>query len=433
MKIIYDGIISDEMHGVFSTLFKHIPDMQVCYSHNFIDDFKMLKHISKEDRMRIYMAFYESANNSFTFNTDPYSDALMCGSLLSAYVVERLIDRLSVSVPAENLLAFVPLGENALSLIDFICKNTDSKAVFYIACYPLERLAKILRSPAKNCALFGTLPNSIDKIQQKIQISCGFDALMIVHSLYNEAYELIRNNKRHFKIYRIDPDFLKNYFLDIQIAVDSVDIKEKMTVLVDIDDVLINFNEENTKKLQNRDSDDAFKDECHDYFLNGELSANFYRVMAHIDEYMSKEKIGRANIVILTARNSDKDKAFLNIFADEFNRLLKDYDEGLEYLHFNKKTNILSNPSSIYNGSTFFKGYALNLFLSKICKKFSNKNKNGILFIDDRIKYAKAAFHNFQFTNNNADASYIKSRACKLKTLKIGNKIVYAVSSFKKY
>ena len=434
MKLIYDGIYDKSLNRLIKTMYNYVPESDVVISTPYIENFNTIRMFPARVRKNIYDIAYKDTLKEFKYNNDKYADVYQEGSIITCYVVERLIEHVKYS---KNTDEIIPLGvktSRAIKLLDEFIENTPEEAVVCIIAYPDILLRKTQDFVDPRYTLSNEEYGNVDEIRKYYSDMLGFDAMPLINTFYNEAYSYLEASKeRKFKVHKLENTNLDSYADKIWNAAERVILPNRLTFAIDIDDVLVNYDHEKNLKLEYRDYDKEFKKDCRRYFYDGYFESNFQRLMKYMEDVMGKVTIPQANIVILTARNRKKDDSFLKFFTEELYSSLYVYTNKEDYLKFSGESDVLANPSDVYTGATFFKSYSIANLYSRIC--MDKRTKNGLVFIDDRIKYVKAALDTVSKIPDklvkSGMAESIDPRNVGLKNVFFNDRIIYSLTSFK--
>jgi len=392
VKCIFDGICDFTLlDDTVDNFCKYFNKVNKIYYSLPTGKAKLLYIMDNGQRKYVHdITFNSSLRDLYFSDNDFYSDTFIIGSPLISYFVERI---LTYDKPY--------MSDLAKSILDDMIKEYKSNTTLNILMPEKEQ---------------------------------DYYMLKYMHKFYTEAYAYLRNHpRRKFHINMCKPDVYYTYLRNLNNTVNKISLVYPHTIVLDIDGVLVDFDEESTKFLQKLDSLNTSNERYFDsYFKNGRFNENVFLLQTYINTIRRRPgyEFNKYNLVILSARSKIEDKAFLEYFKGKiYQAFYNCISSSVSYLnpkvHFDPDKNILSTSYEEFKGATLFKGYSLNVLNTRINQLFKNKS-NGIIFIDDRVKYSQTAFHNFSFSyDDSLSKREIEDSALSLKRIHLGDNIVY--------
>lgn len=248
---------------------------------------------------------------------------------------------------------------------------------------------------------------------------------------YSKLIEKLQSDKnRKFKLYTstIEADLIFNV---IESRINCIKLTTPNLLILDIDDVLVNFQGDHINNLILKDSnvyDYSTKlVKCQEYLDNGNFESNFVYIM---NDYLSFTKAKEFDIVILTARNEVNDSIFFKVLIDNIQRLLKKYNYTGAI--FNADTNVLAAIThDFFSGSTFFKSYVMNYLHTKHTSQ-NVSIPNSLVYYEDRIKYIDSVYKNLSFNNESIHTDIeVSNRIKEIVNISVPTGCnIYRISSF---
>lgn len=377
MKLMIDGTYYTKTKELFDTLQQYMKRAVLIDNSELCNTIYSLKGCNEHERESFYRNALNVVSSGFNQSVPPLTDTIQYRSfLISAYMFEKMESWLNPKVKPLTDLLYKMLVSNYGSDICF--------SVYYNRPQDLQYVDD--KSGYFGDPYYQDNPDYIRK--------------------FHESYEKLLNK------FIKDPNcnfYLKNTILDasfllfkLDAQAQRVNLKYPDTLILDIDDVLVNYQgdlKNNALITRSQFNDKDFVADCMSYIEDGFIMDNLFYFL---DDYFKiMPKVDKVNLVILTARAKGTEHNFLMVFSHLLEKYLAQYVKNTgKTIDYNKETNLLANVTySNLNGATFFKSYAVNYIFSSIVDKYGSK-KNSLVYYDDREKYINAAYDSVKFLNS---------------------------------